>query len=344
MPTQDSSITPKQGAYRKGLRLYRVVTVLKLVPRFWRKSRQIARKTDYSMLSLFTDMLRCLVKYGASEENYEQYRYYEIDDKRRSQFVTWRRNMKLMYLFNTMEAKALFLDKVRWNRTFARFVKRDWICTREASDAETRNFLQKYENVVVKTFDGACGKGVRKLSSALLLSDEKELSRLSKGDFLIEEVMENIPEIRRFSPTSLNTLRLVTCKSAKTGKGRILIAVLRVGNGVNFMDNIHSDGIASCVDLGTGVVCSDGYNKAGRYTDVHPVSGVKFKGTQIPQWDEVVRLTKELMDVVPSARLVGWDIALTTKGIDVLEGNIPPGEDLTELDLKGRYHEIMEML
>ena len=31
------------------------------------------------------------------------------------------------------------------------------------------------------------------------------------------------------------------------------------------------------------------------------------------------------------------------KVFDILEGNIPPGEELTELDMKGKYHQVMAM-
>ena len=45
----------------------------------------------------------------------------------------------------------------------------------------------------------------------------------------------------------------------------------------------------------------------------------------------------------PKARFVGWDVVMTDHGFDILEGNIPPAEELTELNLKGKYHQVMDM-
>lgn len=62
----------------KQLKLYRFVTMAKLLPRFWRKSEQIASANGVATHTVFTDMLKCLVKYGASEENYEQFHFTEV--------------------------------------------------------------------------------------------------------------------------------------------------------------------------------------------------------------------------------------------------------------------------
>ena len=60
-------------------------------------------------------------------------------------------------------------------------------------------------------------------------------------------------------------------------------------------------------------------------------------------WNYAKQLVLDLALEVPEARFVGWDVVLTEKGFDILEGNIPPGEELTELDMKGKYHQVMAM-
>lgn len=44
----------------KKLKLHRFVTMMKLIPRFWRKSRQIASANGVAPGTVFTDMLKCL--------------------------------------------------------------------------------------------------------------------------------------------------------------------------------------------------------------------------------------------------------------------------------------------
>jgi hypothetical protein len=65
--------------------------------------------------------------------------------------------------------------------------------------------------------------------------------------------------------------------------------------------------------------------------DVHPYSKIKFDGYEIPRFKECVELIRELAFEEPEARYVGWDLAITPKGIELLEGNIPPGEDITQI-------------
>ena len=60
-------------------------------------------------------------------------------------------------------------------------------------------------------------------------------------------------------------------------------------------------------------------------------------------WEDVLQVVFSLAKEFTEARFVGWDIVLTTNGIDVLEGNIPPDEGLCQIDLAGRYHQVMLM-
>lgn len=324
----------------KGLKLYRFVTMIKLIPRFWRKSGQIASVNGVATGTVFTDMLKCLVKYGASEENYEQFHFYGSDEAYRDTFITWRRNMAIMYRFNTAEAKALFLNKVEWNRRFAKYVKRDWIYSAESSKEQIAAFLHAHPTVIVKAVEGACGVGIDKYDSKDILEDKSLLKRIGGGKYVIENEAVNIDSIKEISPTSLNTIRVVTCVDGK-GNVHIVTTALRVGNGHSHTDNICTGGIACGIDMKTGIVVTDGMDHKGSKIVIHPVSKIFFKGIQIPLWEDVLQVVSSLAKELPEARLVGWDIVLTTKGIDVLEGNIPPDEGLCQIDLIGRYHKVM---
>ena len=64
--------------------------------------------------------------------------------------------------------------------------------------------------------------------------------------------------------------------------------------------------------------------------------GRVYKGFQVPHWAEARNLALSLALEEPKARFVGWDVVMTDYGFDILEGNIPPAEELTELNLKGK--------
>ena len=330
------------NAIVKKLKLYRIITVANIFPRFWGKSKKIAREYNLSTFPIFWDMMRSLIKFGASDENYEQLHFWEHDDEYKNSFITWRRNMAIMYKFCTPASKDLFLDKVVWNKRFAKYVKRGWIYCKESDLDSIRSFLMAHSDVVVKRIDGACGVGVDKYKAADFLSDSEKLQSLVGADSILEEAAVNIEALRKFSPSSFNTLRLVTCIDSY-GVPKIIAAAFRMGNGISHTDNIVTGGIACYVDLDSGKIVTDGLNVEGKFFEYHPYSHLKFKGFTIPCWKEARSLALELALEVPEARFVGWDIVLSEKGMDVLEGNIPPGEELTELDMNGKYHKVMAM-
>lgn len=52
------------------------------------------------------------------------------------------------------------------------------------------------------------------------------------------------------------------------------------------------------------------------------ITDCQFKGFQVPRWEEAISTAKEAAMVLPKARLVGWDIALSReKGWQIIEGN-----------------------
>ena len=175
------------------------------------------------------------------------------------------------------------------------------------------------------------------------MEDKDRLDNMVGCDIILEELAINADCIRKYSPSSLNTFRFVTCID-KYGIPHIIATAFRMGNGISHTDNIVTGGIACYVDSDTGVVVTDGLNVEGKFFEKHPYSHLSFKGFRIPKWDEAKKLVFDLAMEVPDARFVGWDVVLTEKGFDILEGNIPPGEELTELDMKGKYHKVMEML
>jgi hypothetical protein len=132
------------------------------------------------------------------------------------------------------------------------------------------------------------------------------------------------------APASLNTLRFVTVIN-KEKKLHIIAALLRMGNGTAITDNYHDGGMACAIDLETGRLKGKAYGMNCVSYDVHPYSKIKFDGYEIPQFEDCVNLIKEIAFVEPEARYVGWDLAITPNGIELLEGNIPPGEDITQI-------------
>lgn len=57
-----------------------------------------------------------------------------------------------------------------------------------------------------------------------------------------------------------------------------------------------------------------------RAFNFHPDTGVQLIGRNIPRWDELIRLAKELA-LVTEQKYVSWDLALTDAGWVMVEAN-----------------------
>ena len=84
-----------------------------------------------------------------------------------------------------------------------------------------------------------------------------------------------------------------------------------------------------------------GYNKKGERVEVHPTTGLKFDGYEIPSFDRVIELVKKAHPMVPHFRSVSWDVAISENGSPILiEGNLCRGGiDLLQLSNGPLYGE-----
>jgi len=223
---------------------------------------------------------------------------------------------------------------VAFNEKFHKFIKRGWIATEGRSLEELESFITCYDSVIVKPLAGYGGKGIFLIERNADDYREK-IERLStillKGNkCIIEQVVCNCALLKNIAPNSLNTLRFVTVID-KNKELHIIAALLRMGNGIAITDNYHDGGMACAIDMDAGRMRGMAKGMFCASYDVHPYSKIVFDGYLIPDFFKCMDAIKELAFIVPDARYVGWDIALTPDGIELLEGNIPPGEDITQI-------------
>lgn len=57
----------------------------------------------------------------------------------------------------------------------------------------------------------------------------------------------------------------------------------------------------------------------------HPGTQIKMVGYQIPLWQEVLDSVASAAKHIPGCRYIGWDVAITPHGIEMIEGNHNPG-------------------
>lgn len=231
-----------------------------------------------------------------------------------------------------------------FDKTFSSFLKHDFLIIQEHSEEEIKNFVKKYQTVIVKPCDGALGNGIYKMD----FNDEKLMRNLldayKKGKHLIlEEVIVEHPDLQRLNPTSVNTIRVITMIDAH-GKVHILNTVAMIGADKGCVSNTHSGGCLCHIDMETGIIDHLGSDVNGHSFLRHPVSGIVLPGYQIPNWEGVLDYAKKLAKVVPNGRYIGWDIVILEEGYDVIEGNIHPGQGNQATDGKGRWEIIKSLI
>lgn len=178
-----------------------------------------------------------------------------------------------------------------------------------------------------KPVDGKMGRGVDLyLHSKDLLNDYE---RLVSENILLEELIEQ-DERMIFGNQSVNTIRIYTILD-KEGRPHVLKAILRAGVGKTLTDNYHTGGVIYPVNIDAGFIESFGYRRGRKeYVYVHPETNTMMLGFTIPCWDKVLSTVKQAALMIPSIRYVGWDIAVTKRGIDIVEGNADADHALFE--------------
>ena len=283
--------------------------------------------SDYGGYQFFwmCDMVLCLFKYGARPIDYYRFGFFKLNRHERKRYLTFYKYMKIAK--QLVREGAIMGDKVREYQEYADYIKRSWIYTSESTDEEIKSFITSHGEVIAKPNGGEQGKGVIVLSNKDL--DEQQLDFLKKNNYLIEEKLYNCSELAEINYSSLNTLRVYTM-TTKQGSFKILAMMLRVGMRGSEVDNWGAGGVGYNIDLETGTIVGYGIDKKGEKHIFHPGTKYLMPGFRIPNYNDLLRYIENLVNVDKRARFVGWDIAITPNGFDLIEMNCPAGHDFLQ--------------
>lgn len=180
-----------------------------------------------------------------------------------------------------------------------------------------------------KPQDGIKGDGVFKLEFAegrAFLNDvavtRQELLKKFGRSYLVQRLIPQHPQIARFHPASLNTLRMITFSA--DGEIELFLTYLRMGAGGRVNDNNNESRAAVRVDHETGRLYDTGFAIHGDEPVLaaeHPTTGCRFLGQEIPYFGRCRELAISAHRQLPGLLSVGWDIAITPDGPLLLEGN-----------------------
>ncbi|MDR1735148.1 MAG: hypothetical protein LBR73_09770 [Oscillospiraceae bacterium] len=310
----------------------------------WKKmastAKTIAKQTYRPFTAVFTDIVRCGVRYGAGYMDYQVFRLWECNEAQRATYLTRTKNQEFCRQLNDPERSKAVENKVSFCRLYGRFLGREWLDASTASEEEKMRWFRHHPVFFAKDPDGICGKEVQKADCTALSAAEYPAfaARLiSDGLTLWEEAIVQSPEMAALAPDSVNTVRVMTLIDGK-GEVHLLGAFLRMGVGAA-VDNLDYGGCAAKVSLDTGKIDFPAQDKTGATFAFHPKSGTNIQGFQVPQWEAVMSMVRQAAQIEPTVRYLGWDAAITERGPLLIEANTIPSNHLCQLPAQSPKHE-----
>ena len=214
----------------------------------------------------------------------------------------------------------------------------------ENQDASGTLRLPPSDDFIIKPAIGSQGKGIaiwrhcpaarswessgRSRDAKALVSELSALAAATPGGLILQEVLINNAAIEPFAPFALSTFRTVTIMN-ENGDPEVVVSQFRTATKQgSAVDNFHAGGCLFHVDLANGVF---GKGEQGDYSarpvswERHPANGSRVSGAPVPQLAEICALAKRAHSTLPELLCVGWDIANTSRGLVIVEANVPPG-------------------
>ncbi len=315
--------------------------------KIYQMAKQLKMQRGGFTAAYVLDAVRCSYRHKASPENYLVLRFYELSDEERAGYLTSGRSAMADRELNrrmTGENDRIMSQKHLFYQRFSGLIQRESIYVPEVTYEEFSAFFDRHETVVLKPDIGIMGRGIEKLRTAEV-KDRKALFEICQEKrFLAEQLICQHEALEAVS-SCVNSVRINGARDRK-GTVRLVGACLKCGRQGAAADNFHSGGIAYPLDLETGVVTGPGRNNTEiRDYERHPGSGVYMPGFQLPCWEAVRTCAVQAMEQMPELGYVGWDIAVTPEGAELIEGNCHwPGGNIIQLDKIGKYPLIKECL
>ena len=258
--------------------------------------------------------------YGFLPDEYFVYELENKDMKARRSYISDRELSTFIYEVNDIIDVDVFFDKFKTYSRYRKYYQRAAIRVETRGDWEAfKTFAQTHDVFVIKNVLLSKGDSVEKVVTADTDVGKLFERMVSEGKYIVEECVTQSEPMSKLSLCSVNTVRCITFN---TDSGIVVgPCFLKSGRGHSFVDNGGKGGILVGIDSNTGKLNTAGYDEFLTEFFKHPDTGVEFIGYQLPEWDRLMALVKELSAMTPTVKYIGWDFAHTDNGWIVIEGN-----------------------
>lgn len=206
--------------------------------------------------------------------------------------------------------------------------------------------VETYGTVAAKPVDKEQGKGFYKISveDGFLINGEKITEEgleqvqgdLAYSNYMVTEYVQQHDYADRIFPRTTNTIRVLTVIDPDTGKPHIVRPVHRFGTTESVpVDNFDNGGVIAPINIESGklgsLVVLDENGKRQRRND-HPDTEVSVAGINVPMWDNARNVILEGAQSYPTARIIGWDLVITSHQPIILEASGQPSNVIPQLE------------
>ncbi|WP_142713027.1 sugar-transfer associated ATP-grasp domain-containing protein [Fodinibius sediminis] len=283
-----------------------------------------SKLTGKPRTAILSDVVRSVFTYNISILEYFQFGFFDLSQKEREQWAGTGYMYEYQLRMNPRNDRHILEDKTLFYKHYGDFF------VHRVADIETiKNQPEIADEIlanpsgrlVFKSAEGNCGTDVE-IKRCSDFNRASILDFMEKRGFpLVEEFIEQHPQLNRLSPSAVNTVRIFT---QLDDRNEVVILGCRLRISVNSpVDNMAAGNLAAPIDETTGQLSGPAV-----YSDItkevqecHPVTKVKIPGFQIPYWEETLEMVKKAALHRPQNRSIGWDVVITEKGPGLIEGN-----------------------
>lgn len=283
-----------------------------------------SNKSQKSKVKIVIDSVFSVFRFNISLLEYFQFRFFEKNHIERIKWAGTGFMYEYQLKMNPKDKRDILDDKRKFHKAYNKFIKH--LCADLEELKKDKSLADKIlavpsNKIVLKVFNGKCGREILfKNANEFTVDSLIEFMIKNKYD-LVEEFITQHNELSKLSPAAVNTVRIFT-QLNKNDEVEILGCRLRISANKS-VDNLAAGNIAAPIDIITGIVCGPGIYSDITKSDViiHPATNVNIIGFKIPFWEETLQLAKDAALLHKQNRSIGWDIAITENGPDLIEGN-----------------------
>lgn len=280
------------------------------------------RKDRKELKTIVTDAIKSNLIFGFKPHEFFMYDLADKKVKEWAEYLAERDRVGTLHREFGLELKKQLRDKWVFYQLAKPYFKREiFHLTVEVEIDDFVNFVKRIRHIFCKPTDGHMGIGIYRydVDENTDFQDIYRTLLSTCSDWVVEECIKQGEELSIWNESSVNTIRFPAFY--RDGVLTPYYPRIRTGRKGQIVDNVAQGGLVAFIDAKTGIINTDGYLKKNETRSCHPDSGIRFKGTMIPHWQELLKYAEELHKALPEHVYIAWDFAYSEKGWDVVEAN-----------------------